>query len=636
MPSFAIFRDLRNIVQNHHGIPSILTRMDVTQRYLALFRQAPVMATILDDDGQILDVSDVWAARMGYSREELLGRRPRELASAPSARRIREQYIPRFRETGRLTGLAVEFVTRDGSTFEVFATTTAEYDDGGEFLHTLCVFAEVSDRALLERRYQDHYQSTPAMLHTIDPDGHITEVSNHWLDKLGYDRDEVLGRSILDFMTDESRRPLEGRMREIISEGERQNVSRQMVTKSGEVIDVLMSSKTERDVRDEIIRTFVASKDVTDRNRAEANLKVAYQEIARLKEELERERDYLREEVRVSMNFGRLVGGSPALGAMLARIEAVADTPANVLIIGETGTGKELVAHAIHARSGRADAPLVKVNCASIPHELFESEFFGHVRGAFTGAHRDRVGRFQLADGGTIFLDEVGEIPIELQGKLLRVIQERQFERVGDDTTRSVDVRVIAATNKDLEKAVEAGEFREDLYYRLSVFPVQVPPLRRRADDVIQLAVHFLEQVCREFGRSAPMLTQGQVEALRRYDWPGNVRELKNVIERAVILSRGGALRLDLSLPETGVVSPGSALAPASNALASTGAGQASATFLTEAEMKEQQRANLIAALNAANWKISGKGGAADRLGMRPTTLTDRIRALRIKRPAPG
>ena len=636
MPSFAIFRDLRNIVQNHHGIPSILTRMDVTQRYLALFRQAPVMATILDDDGQILDVSDVWAARMGYSREELLGRRPRELASAPSARRIREQYIPRFRETGRLTGLAVEFVTRDGSTFEVFATTTAEYDDCGEFLHTLCVFAEVSDRALLERRYQDHYQSTPAMLHTIDPDGHITEVSNHWLDKLGYDRDEVLGRSILDFMTDESRRPLEGRMREIISEGERQNVSRQMVTKSGEVIDVLMSSKTERDVRDEIIRTFVASKDVTDRNRAEANLKVAYQEIARLKEELERERDYLREEVRVSMNFGRLVGGSPALGAMLARIEAVADTPANVLIIGETGTGKELVAHAIHARSGRADAPLVKVNCASIPHELFESEFFGHVRGAFTGAHRDRVGRFQLADGGTIFLDEVGEIPIELQGKLLRVIQERQFERVGDDTTRSVDVRVIAATNKDLEKAVEAGEFREDLYYRLSVFPVQVPPLRRRADDVIQLAVHFLEQVCREFGRSAPMLTQGQVEALRRYDWPGNVRELKNVIERAVILSRGGALRLDLSLPETGVVSPGSALAPASNALASTGAGQASATFLTEAEMKEQQRSNLIAALNAANWRISGKGGAADRLGMRPTTLTDRIRALRIKRPAPG
>jgi PAS domain S-box-containing protein len=616
--------------------------METPQRYLALFRQAPVMAAILDVDGRILDVSDVWAARMGYAREELLKRRPIELASAPSARQIREQYIPRYRQTGRLDRLAIEFVTRQGASFEVFVTTTAEYDTNGKFLYSLCVFAEVSDQALLERRYQDHYQSTPAMLHTIDPDGRITEVSNHWLRKLGYDRDEVLGRSILDFMTDESRRPLEGRMRQVISEGERENVPRQMLTRSGEVIDVLMSSRTERDAHQAVIRTFVASKDVTDRNRAEASLKLAYEEIARLKEELERERDYLREEVRVSMNFGRFVGGSPALSAMLARIDAVADTPANVLIIGETGTGKELVAHAIHARSGRAEAPLVKVNCASIPDELFESEFFGHVRGAFTGAHRDRVGRFQLADGGTIFLDEVGEIPIELQGKLLRVIQERQFERVGDDTTRSVDVRVIAATNKDLEKAVEAGQFREDLYYRLSVFPVQVPPLRRRADDVIQLAVHFLDQVCREFGRPTPVLTQGQVDALRRYDWPGNVRELKNVIERAVILSRGGALRLDLSLPEAGAVaavavSPAVSVQPVSDGTAAGAAQPAAAVpFLTEAQMREQQRANLIAALSAANWKISGKNGAADRLGMRPTTLADRMRALQIKRPARG
>jgi transcriptional regulator with GAF, ATPase, and Fis domain len=247
---------------------------------------------------------------------------------------------------------------------------------------------------------------------------------------------------------------------------------------------------------------------MTERNRSEAKLREAYGEIARLKEELERERDYLREEVDVSMNFGRIVGESPALAAMLTRIEAVAGTPANVLIIGETGTGKELVAHAIHGRSQRADAPLVKVNCASIPHELFESEFFGHVKGAFTGAYRDRVGRFQLADGGTIFLDEVGEIPVALQGKLLRVLQEKEFERVGDDVTRRVDVRVIAATNRDLEQLVEAGKFREDLYYRLSVFPVQVPPLRRRRDDVVQLALHFLEQACRDFGRGCPKLTR--------------------------------------------------------------------------------------------------------------------------------
>jgi transcriptional regulator with GAF, ATPase, and Fis domain len=378
-----------------------------------------------------------------------------------------------------------------------------------------------------------------------------------------------------------------------------------------------------------VVRTLVASKDVTERNRAEANLKEAYGEIARLKDELERERDYLREEVRVSMNFGRIVGGSPALRAMLARIEAVADTPANVLILGETGTGKELVAHAIHARSSRTNGPLVKVNCASIPDELFESEFFGHVRGAFTGAHRDRVGRFQLADGGTIFLDEVGEIPLALQGKLLRVLQEREFERVGDESTRTVDVRVIAASNKDLEKAVEAGEFREDLYYRLSVFPVQVPPLRRRGDDVVQLAVHFLEQVCREFGRPCPQITQTQAEALRRYAWPGNVRELRNVIERAVILSTGETLRLDLSLPEWQ-----HAAGTAASATAPGAPPAETRPFRTEAQMRDEQRANLKAALEAARWRVAGKGGAADLLGIRPTTLTDRMKTLEIRRPA--
>jgi len=214
----------------------------------------------------------------------------------------------------------------------------------------------------------------------------------------------------------------------------------------------------------------------TTTRRAERALRETLAENARLREELERERDYLREEVNVAMNYGRIVGESPVLKAMLSRLEAVAGTPANVLIEGESGVGKELVARAIHARSPRADAPLVKVNCATIPEELFESEFFGHVKGAFTGAHRDRVGRFQLADGGTIFLDEVGEIPVELQGKLLRVLQEREFERVGDDVTRTVDVRVIAATNRDLRQDVEQGRFREDLFYRLGVFPSRCRP----------------------------------------------------------------------------------------------------------------------------------------------------------------
>lgn len=265
---------------------------------------------------------------------------------------------------------------------------------------------------------------------------------------------------------------------------------------------------------------------------------------------------------------------------------------------------------------------MVKVNCASIPKELFESEFFGHVKGAFTGAHRDRVGRFQLADGGTLFLDEVGEIPLELQSKLLRVLQESEFERVGDDVTRSVDVRVIAATNRSLEQQIVDGKFREDLFYRLSVFPVEVPPLRERGDDVIQLAQEFLEKTCKDFGREPMTLTRGQANKLRQYGWPGNVRELKNVIERAVILSRGNVLRLEASLPELALTDQ-----------ASSGAAVSAAAFLTEKEMREFQKNNLLDVLKLTNWRVSGADGAAELLGVKPTTLADRIRTFGIRKP---
>ena len=581
---------------------------------------------MMDAEGRFTDVSDMWVNRLGYSREEICGRRPEEIATPQSAQQIRQEHLPQFKRTGRLDHVPVDFVTKDGEEVSMLATTIAEYDDFGSYLHSLSIFTGLSDRENLERRYLDLYQSTPAMLHTIDSEGAIIAVSDHWLEKLGYAREQVIGCSVLDFMSEESREPLlDGEVKNIIAAGGKRNVPRQMVTKKGEVLDVIMSARAEKDSLTDLVTLLVASKDVTDRNRADAKLREAYGEIARLKDELERERDYLREEVSVSMNFGHIVGQSPALLSMMARIEAVADTPASVLIIGETGSGKELVAHAIHARSGRADGPLVKVNCASIPDELFESEFFGHVRGAFTGAHQDRVGRFQLADGGTLFLDEVGEIPLPLQSKLLRVLQEKEFERVGDDRSKTVDVRVIAATNKDLEKAVEAGEFREDLYYRLGVFPVEVPPLRKRGDDVVMLAVHILEQVCRDFGRECPHLTQNQVDALRRYAWPGNVRELKNVIERAVILSEGKHLRLDLSLTEEGLRPPAPGDGPSDFS--------SERTYLTDEQMKERVRANLVAALTAANWQISGNDGAAEFLGIKPSTLTDRIRSMKITKP---
>jgi PAS domain S-box-containing protein len=591
--------------------------------YRWLFRRAPTMATSIGEDGRYLDVNDVLLARLGYERADMIGKRPAEFVTAESARRIESEFMPTLRRTGRLENKPVSFVALDGEIVRCQVNSLVERSADGRFVRTIAMYNETSDQAKIDRKYRHLYRSTPAMLHTVDANGAIVTVTNHWLQKMGYSRDEVVGRPVLDFYSDADRRRIEsGDLEHVVVGREFDNEPRQMVTRNGQVLDLLMSALAERDTRGEIHRMLVASKDVTQRNRAERELRDALAENARLREELERERDYLREEVNVAMNFGRIIGKSPALRNMLAQIEAVARTPANVLVHGESGVGKELVARAIHARSNRSDAALVKVNCASIPKELFESEFFGHVKGAFTGAHKDRVGRFQLADGGTIFLDEVGEIPLELQGKLLRVLQESEFEPVGDDITRSVDVRVIAATNRDLEKLVLEGAFREDLFYRLSVFPIEVPPLRERRDDLLQLAQHFLEQTCKEFGREGFRLTRAQARAIQDYPWPGNVRELKNVIERAVILSEGSALRLDLPLPQR-------------ERQAGPGSVPADDRVLTDRQMRELQKQNLVAALRQSGWKVSGRNGAAELLGIKPTTLADRIKSFGIRRPRP-
>ena len=374
----------------------------------------------------------------------------------------------------------------------------------------------------------------------------------------------------------------------------------------------------------EIQGAVIVFRDISERKNHERQREADYQEILRLKTELEQERDYLRDEISTSTNFGEIIGNSAALQRTMAQISAVADTPSSVLVLGESGVGKEMIARAIHNKSSRVDAPLVKVNCASIPKDLFESEFFGHVKGAFTGAHRDRVGRMQLANGGTLFLDEVGEIPLDLQGKLLRALQEQEFERVGDEATIKVDVRIVAATNKDLMEEVKAKRFREDLYYRLSVFPVSIPPLRDRVDDIAPLATHFINLITKELGREPLSLFGSQVNSLRSHDWPGNIRELKNVIERAVILSNSNKLRLDLAMPET----VSAAMAEDSEA------GQSPSDFYTEEQFKGLEKANLIKALVFSNWKIAGKNGAAALMGLKPSTLTYRMSNLGIIKPA--
>jgi PAS domain S-box-containing protein len=593
------------------------------QDYEWLFRKAPVMTTSIAEDGTYLDVNDAMLHRLGYALDDMIGHKPEEFATPDSAERIVSELRPALRRRGKLENSYVSLVAASGEVIDCITNAFVEYDREGQFLRTVAMYSEVSEEGRANFKYRTLYHSTPAMLHTVDGNGLLITVTDHWLNKLGFRREEVLGRPITDFMsTADQKKYADGGLQELIAKGDFENLERQMVTKDGRTIDLVMSAISHRDENGNVDRMLVASKDVTQRNRVERELRQALAENARLREELEHERDYLREEVSVALNFGRIVGTSQALRRMLKRIEAVAETPASVLVQGESGVGKELVAREIHGRSQRADRPLVKVNCASIPKELFESEFFGHVKGAFTGAHRDRIGRFQLADGGTLFLDEVSEIPLELQAKLLRVLQESEFERVGDDITRSVDVRVIAATNRDLEKLIVDGKFREDLFYRLSVFPVDVPPLRERGEDIVQLAQHFLEQTCKDFGREILTLTRTQATHLRAYEWPGNVRELKNVIERAVILSKGKVLRLDLSMPG---FTPQTDAAPEHLPMTDE--------ILTEKNMRELQKANIMRALKQANWKVSGKGGAAELLDVKPTTLADRIRTHEIKRP---
>ena len=350
----------------------------------------------------------------------------------------------------------------------------------------------------------------------------------------------------------------------------------------------------------------------------------AFAEIERLKRQIESENAYLRAEVNLAQSFGGIIGKSNALLQILRKIELVAPIDTSVLISGESGTGKELIAREIHARSKRAGHPMIKVNCAAIPKDLFESEFFGHVRGAFTGAHKDREGFFRTADGGTLFLDEVSEIPLELQGKLLRVLQEGEYQRVGEEKVHKVDVRVISATNRQLAQEVSAGRFREDLYYRLNVFPFSMPSLRERKEDIPLLVAHFVDLICKKLNRPEPRLTQADIDALTLHDWPGNIRELQNVIERAVITSQLDQIDSPASARQSFTTVPVGEIHSAKPV--ATGH-----VILTENEIRSLEKENIIRALRLCNGKIYGRRGAGEKLEIKPTTLISRMKKMKIQ-----
>jgi PAS domain S-box-containing protein len=353
------------------------------------------------------------------------------------------------------------------------------------------------------------------------------------------------------------------------------------------------------------------NRDITSRKLAEVDLRRAYTEIEQLKNQLEAETAYLQAEIKLEHNFESIVGTSASLKYVLYKIEQVAAADTTVLILGETGTGKELVARAIHNSSPRRDRPLVKVNCATLPSHLIESELFGHERGAFTGAQSRQLGRFEVADGTTIFLDEIGELPPDLQTKLLQVLESGQFERLGSTLTIKVDVRVIAATNRDLEEEVHRGSFREDLFYRLNVFPITVPPLRQRTEDIALLAQFFVGRASKRLGKSIEQIPESVVQKLRDYSWPGNVRELENVIERAVLNSSGPKLNL-------------------ADDLAATARNQKPLPLKT---LQDSEKEHILRVLQRTNWRIDGPKGAALVLDMNPSTLRARMRKLKIQKP---
>ena len=424
----------------------------------------------------------------------------------------------------------------------------------------------------------------------------------------------------LEFIHPDDREATLEHVNKVLAEGDQYYDEFRIVQAGGNVIWVSSKGRVIRSPDGSAVRMLGVNIDITERKKAENSLKTLLAEVQQLKDRLHEENIYLQEEILGASNFGEIVGQSAALRKVLGQAEQVAQLNTTVLILGETGTGKELLAYAIQNNSPRRDHRLVKVNCAALPAPLIESELFGHEKGAFTGADTRRLGRFALADGGTLFLDEVGELPLDLQAKLLRVLEEGEFEMVGSSRTISVNVRVIAATNRNLAQAVAAGTFRSDLYYRLSIFPIIMPPLRERREDIRPLVSHMLKQLNQKLGKQIDSIPQGVFNKLESYDWPGNVRELRNVIERAVIVTQGTKLQLVDSLDQvsTGVES----------------GWQSGSELMDDNETLEQGEYRLILrTLKKVHWRVEGPGGAADLLGVHASTLRSRMKKLGISRP---
>ncbi len=505
--------------------------------------------------------------------------------------------------------------TKGGRLFPVEGTINFIELEGEEYI---CSFVhDITDRLKTEneiraseKRFRDIFSAVNDGIFILDPEKQcIVETNQKVVNMLGYDYKELIGMPIERIHPDDMEQLMET-MKDVFA-GQPVNTDefsclrkdQQRVPANISLSPVQLNKKT---------YILAMIRDITERKQAEEALRNALTEVEQLKSRLQAENIYLQEEIKIEHNFEEIISGSDSLKRVLRKVEQVASTDATVLILGETGTGKELFARAVHNISARGERPLVKVNCAALPANLIESELFGHEKGAFTGALASKIGRFELADGGTIFLDEIGDLPLELQAKLLRILQDGEFERLGDPHTHKVDVRILAATNRDLINLIANGEFREDLYYRLNVFPIEIPPLRERQSAIPLLARHFVMKFGKRIGKKIESIPQKAMTALQNYHWPGNVRELENIIERAVITSQGKQLYLGDWLPKKGTVP-----------------GESRVTTLEELE-----REHITGALETTGWRVSGDKGAAKILGIKSTTLEARMKKLGIKRKA--
>ena len=446
--------------------------------------------------------------------------------------------------------------------------------------------------------------SMPGLAYIFTKDGYLVAWNKHAEDFFGYSKEEMQNKFVLDFVHESYHKSTMQEIQKVFRDGYGQ-VEYELVTKTGKRLHGLGTGYLV--IVDGKEYMIGLAQDITELVSARNKIKEQIKEINKLNEQLRAENVYLRDQLELTDVRKDIIGKSEALNYILFKIKEVAPTDASVLIEGETGTGKELFAQAIHKQSNRKDKAFIKVNCASIPETLIESELFGHEKGAFTGAIEKRIGRFELANGGTIFLDEIGELPIDMQPKLLHILQKGEFERIGSSKTIKTDVRVVAATNKNLEKEIAKGNFRKDLFYRLNVFPLTIPPLRERKADIVPLVEYFTNSYSKKYSKQIKIIPKKAIKLFEEYTWPGNIRELENVIERAVITSNSQNLNIEV-LPKNNVNTSESDT------------------------LEELEKNHIIKVLEKTHWKISGPGGAASVLKINPETLRSRMRKLRIKR----